>query len=96
MPATFQKGDLVRCTGTFTTQAGVAQDPTAVNFAFTNPAGTTTTYTYGTHTQLVRSSTGVFYVDVDASSTGLWHGRWYATGTGQAAVETKFYVESAF
>ena len=93
----YDKGDLVRCSGAFTDGSGNAQDPDVVIFKFTNPSGTTTTYTYSTDAQLVKDSTGNYHVDVDADETGLWRTRWEATGTGQAADESAFRVtESQF
>jgi len=95
--ASYDVGDVVRCTGTFTTAAGVATDPTAVNFKVRTPAGTVTTYVYGTDAELVKASTGVYTVDVPLTTTGTWAYRFYSTGTGQAAAEATFWVEqSAF
>jgi hypothetical protein len=88
----YDKGDLVRITGTFTTAAGVATDPTAVLFSIKNPAGTTTTYTYGTDAQLVKSTTGIYYVDVNVNAVGTWYYKFYSTGTGQSASEGLFFV----
>jgi hypothetical protein len=45
--------------------------------------------------RLVKSSTGVYYVDVDANAEGPWPVRFYSTGTGQAAEEDIFYVEDS-
>ena len=91
--ANFDKGDLVRCTGTFTDIAGAVTDPTAVYFQVTNPAGTKVSYVYGTDAALVKSSSGIYYVDVDAASAGRWYYRFYSTGTGQAADEQLFDVD---
>lgn len=93
---TYDKGDLVRVSAAFATSAGVATDPTTVKFSFTDPAGTTTTYTYSTDVQLVKDSTGNYHVDIDASSTGNWLYRFFSTGTGQAAAEGEFFVKSNF
>ena len=92
----YSKGDLVRCSAAFATSAGAATDPTVVRFQVRNPAGATTAYVYGTDAQLVRSSTGSFYVDVDASQVGTWHYRFYSTGTGQAADEGSFRVRDSW
>ena len=93
----FQVGDLVRVTGTFTTLAGAATDPTAVFFSYKTPAGVTTTLTYGVDAALVKSSTGVYYVDVNVTAAGNWYYRFYSTGTGQTADESYFSVPySAF
>jgi RPA family protein len=88
--ATYDKGDLVRVTGTFTNAAGTAIDPTMVKFQVLNPAGTTTTYTYGVDAALVKSAVGVYYVDISADVTGIYYYRFYSTGTGQAADEGQF------
>lgn len=90
----YDLGDLLRVTGTFTNSAGTVQDPTVVKFAFKNPAGSVTTYTYGTDAELVKSSTGIYYVDVNCSSAGTYFVRWYSTGTGQASEEDMFYVNA--
>lgn len=91
----YSKGDLVRCSASFATSAGAATNPTAVLFQVKTPAGSTTTYTYGTDAQLVRASTGNYYVDVDASQVGTYHYRFYSTGTGQAADEGSFRVKDS-
>lgn len=91
----YSKGDLVRCSASFATSAGAATDPTAVLAQVRNPAGTTTTYTYGTDAELVKVSTGNYYVDVNANQVGTWHYRFYSTGTGQAADEGSFKVKDS-
>lgn len=97
MANTYDVGDEIRVTGTFTNSAGTATDPTAVLFKVKNPAGTITTYTYGTDAELVKSATGVYYVDLDLATSGTWYTRFYSTGTGQAAVESTINVrESEF
>ena len=91
----YHDGDLVRCTGTLSDSDGVAQDPAAVLFKFTTPSGTTTTYTYGTDAELVKSATGIYYVDVDGNAAGAWPYTFYATGSGQSAAEAFFHVEAS-
>ena len=89
----FDYGDNPRVTATFETASGTDTDPTAVYFKFTNPAGTTTTYEYGTDAEVVKSATGVYYVDIDCSAAGVYLWRFYSTGTGQASEEGWFVVE---
>lgn len=91
---TFDKGDLVRCTGAFTNLAGTAIDPSTVLFKTKNPADTVVTYTYPTSPELVKDSVGNYHVDVNANLDGQWWTRWESTGTGQAAQESSFYVKS--
>lgn len=88
----YDVGDLVRVTGTFTDSAGTATDPTVVGFKYNDPAGTTTTYIYGTDAEVVKDSTGVYHVDISATTKGVWEYRWYATGVGQSAGEGHFTV----
>lgn len=47
MANNYYKGQKVRCTGTFTTSAGTAVDPTAVVFITKDPDGTMVGYHYG-------------------------------------------------
>lgn len=89
----YDKGDLIRCSGAFTDADGAAQDPTAVFFQFKNPSGETTTYTYDDDAELVKVSTGNYRVDVNADEIGTWSYRFYSTGTGQAAGEGQFSVK---
>jgi len=89
------KGDTVRCTGTFTDSDGTAADPTAVLFQFKDPSGNAATYTYGTDAELVKSGIGVYYVDVDADEAGTWVYRFYATGTGKSAAQSTFGIKKS-
>ena len=92
----YQRGDLVRCTASFATSAGVATDPTAVRFQVRDPANVTTEYVYGTDAELVRSAAGAYYVDVNANQAGTWRYRFYSTGTGQAADEGAFRIKDSW
>ena len=85
-------GDLVRCTGAFAT-SGTNVNPEAVFFKVKTPAGTVTTYAYGTDAALVRDSTGVYHVDVNAAEAGQYVYRFWSTGAGQAAAEGQFLVK---
>lgn len=88
----YHLGDLVRVSGVFTNAVGTAVNPTVVNLSFRNPSGNETTYIYGTDAALVKDSTGNYHVDIDADEAGIWHYRWWSTGTGQAAEAVKFIV----
>jgi len=94
--ADYEKGDLVRCSAAFTDADGNYLDPTAVLFRFKKPDGTTTTYTYGADAELVKDAVGRYHVDVDADAEGVWAYRFESTGTGQAAGEEAFTVDSVF
>ena len=89
-------GTLVRLQATFTV-SGTVTDPTAVTFKLRDPIGTVTTYVYGTDAQLVKSATGVYYVDYTTAAEGLHAWRMTGTGTVVAAEEQQFRVrESSF
>lgn len=97
MSNNYDLGELVRCTGTFTDIDGNAQDPESVFAEILDPSGNEDEYEYGVDAELVKSATGVYYVDVDADEVGWWSYRVYSTGSGQAAAESKFLVvESDF
>lgn len=89
---TYDKGDVVRCAGTFADSDGTPQDPTAVFFKFKTPGGTITLYTYGVEAELVKDSAGNYHIDIDASEVGTWAYRFYSIGDGKAAGEKLFFV----
>lgn len=87
-------GDLVRITGDLATAAGVAIDPTALVCKVLSPAGTTTTYTYGTTAFPIRDGTGEYHVDVTPTEEGDWYYSFTSTGTGQAMDDGSFRVRA--
>ena len=90
---THDLGDLVRVEGKFyTATTGVLADPTVVKLTIREPDATLTTYVYGTDAALVKASTGTYYADINADLVGMWHYRWWSTGTGQAAEEGRFRI----
>lgn len=93
--AKFDVGDLVRVTITFSV-GGSNIDPTGLTFRHKDPSGNTSaTFTYGTSSEVVRESTGVYYSDVSVDEAGVWRVRWATTGTYQSAVEDDFYVRTS-
>ena len=96
MAVHFDKGDEIRVQTTFSDSDGNATDPAAVYFKFTDPSGNTATYTYGVDAELVKSATGIYYVDIDCDESGSWRWRFYSIGSGQATDEGYFIVEPSF
>jgi hypothetical protein len=82
--SSYDVGDKARVTATF---GSGSIDPSTVVAKVKNPLGQVTTYTYGTDAALVRSSLGVYYIDVSLTVAGTWWVRFESTGTGQAAEE---------
>lgn len=83
---------------TFEDWANAATDPTTVTCTSLKPDGTETTYTYGTDSELTKSSTGNYMLTITASQPGQWGYRWLTTGTGTTtALEGAVHVmQSAF
>jgi len=97
MANTYDVGDLPRVTGTLADSAGTASDPAGtITVSIKDPSGNTTSYVYGTDAELVKSSTGVYYVDVSVDEAGPWLYRFASgTGSGQAAAESYFMVQDS-
>lgn len=96
----YDVGDVVRITVSFTDIDGEVADPTAVAVSYRVPRGAVTTLEYGTDAEVIKSSTGVYYVDVavpSAASGSKLQYRWVGTGAIVAAVEGEISVrQSAF
>ena len=93
MASTYDIGDRIRETVTFKNASSAVADPTAVKCHVENPAGTVTTHIYAISTgEIVRSSTGVYYLDVTTTGHGQYEVRWTGTGTVVASVEGWFSV----
>ena len=91
----YTRGSLIRSTATFENASDVATDPTVVTVVYRPSDGTEVTKIYGTDGEVVKSATGVFYIDLAANSSGSWRVRWTGTGTVVAAVETSFVVDNS-
>lgn len=87
-------GSMIRLTSTFKV-SGTNTDPTAITFKVRAPSGTVTTYVYGTDAQLVKSATGVYYVDYTPAAEGVYAWRMAGTGTCVAAEEQQFTVKDS-
>lgn len=86
-------GTVVRTTGTFRVGSTLT-DPTAITCMVKTPAGVETSYVYGS-SAVVRSSVGVYYLDVPCTESGKWYLRWKGTGTAAAAEESSFSVDAS-
>jgi hypothetical protein len=86
MPSTYDVGDLVRATATFTSLTGALTDPTTVVCTVKHPDASVTT------SSNTKSSTGVYYSDITIDADGWWYYRFAGTGTLVAAEEGSFFV----
>lgn len=83
----------IRCNVEFKNRSGAFVDPTTITFKIKSPTGTITTYTYITDEELVKESTGRYYIIVEPDESGTWHYRFSGTGTIKAAGESRFTVK---
>jgi hypothetical protein len=88
----FNVGDLVRITGTWSDTAGTTVDPTTVTVYYKDPSSNITELVYGVDTDVVKSDTGIYYVDIDIDEPGNWYYRWKGVGVAQAADSDWFYI----
>lgn len=93
---TYNRGTKVRVSAPFTlVSSGAALDPDVVKLSVKTPAGVVTTYTYGTDAEVVRDSVGNYHADLEATESGTWYYRWFATGNGMTGDEERFEVRVA-
>jgi hypothetical protein len=92
-PNTYDKGDLVRLTATFTVSSAVT-DPTTITLKVQDPSGNEATYTYAL-AQVTKVSTGVYRYDLTIDEAGYWTWRWAGTGTVVAASESYLLVRGS-
>lgn len=88
--STYQIGDVVRLTATFTNAAGANTDPTARAWTVKEPDGT------DNNPSDTKSEDGVFYIDFTITQSGFHV--WKAVGTGgdgAGTVDGSFYVSKA-
>jgi len=87
-------GQTVRLTATFTNPAGQAADPTTVRFKVKEPSSKQTTYTYVLNgLVVVKSATGIYYIDVLLDKSGYWYYRWEGSGANAGALESSVQVD---
>jgi hypothetical protein len=94
MGTTYDIGDVVRVLVTFTSSTSntTGVDPSGVTFAYETPDGTSVSEVYGSDTDVVKSTTGVYYRDIVTTASGLYETRFTSTGTWATSVESWFNV----
>jgi len=89
-------GNKIRVSVTFTDllNSGVAVDPDSVYCTVCTPTNTTTEYEYGVDSEVVRSDTGDYYLDLPLTSDGYWYTRWYGLdSSGNALVAEEVQIK---
>jgi hypothetical protein len=95
-PGRIYAGSQVDIPVKFQTSADADVDPTTVVATTLDPAGTETSYTYGTDTEVTKQSVGDYTLRITATMPGRWRYRWLTTGTGTVvALEGSFNVQAS-
>ena len=89
-------GSTMRATFTFRTYVGTEADPTTVRLRYRPPEGAMQEFLYAADDEVVKSATGVYYLDIPLTAPGTWLVG--AKGTGEVAINSPdftFNVDSA-
>jgi hypothetical protein len=70
-------------------------DPQEVSFVVKDPAGTTTTYVYGTDLVVAKLGVGLYELTLTPDSAGIWRVRLECGGNYLGAEEIRFYVQAS-
>jgi hypothetical protein len=96
MSSPFVAGEIVHVSAEFQSYVDAVLtyvNPDHVYFKYKRPGLDPVTYEYGVDTQLKRSATGKYYVDLDTTGhCGKWYYKFYGTGDNQAAQQGEFEV----
>jgi uncharacterized protein YfaS (alpha-2-macroglobulin family) len=95
LPAKYQPGDVVKILFTIVQADGLTPfDPSSVRFHTINPAGTKTTKTFGTDSEVTKLSTGVYQFLLAIPYTAAAVGTWTYDAQGLDAGSNSLLVES--
>ncbi len=93
---TFYVGDTVRLsTDIADPDTEAAVDPSAVTFKVKSPSSVTTTYIYGTHTNVSKSAVGAYHADIEVDQAGRWLWRIEVEGTVSGVDEGALLVTAS-
>ena len=83
----FVQGTLIRIKASFADINGTPTDPSTITFKVQDPNGAKTTYVYPS--TIAKSSTGVYYIDVNLNVPLIWSFRYEGTGSITAASQAQ-------
>jgi len=92
MANAYKNKNTIRLSAAFSL-SGTATDPTTGAFKIRRPNGVEISYVYGTDVQLVKASTGNYYVDWLLGLAGVHYYGFVGTGACAAADEASFEVK---
>jgi hypothetical protein len=87
------EGQTIQFRASFTDKDGVATDPTQIQVTILEPDGTSTNYLYNTDPEVIKESTGVYYINRPANQQKKWRHRWQGDGAILAVAEATVLVE---
>lgn len=90
MANTYDMGEKVKITGTFTLN-GEPADPATVRIYYKDPSGTIVTKTYGVDPEIAKESSGVYSFSISLDEAGSWYYR-MDDGGNNVAAEGQFQV----
>lgn len=90
----FDIGDGVRFGSTFTDLSDTNTDPTTVIVKIQDPSGDVETLEYGVDADVIKSATGIYYVDRTIDEAGVWWQRWTGAGALIVAQEDSILVQA--
>ena len=88
-------GEAARLSVAIADPTGAAADPGALRLKTKSPAGTLTTYTYGSSGELVRDGVGNYHADIQLTAAGQWFWRWETDAPNAGAAEGSLSVASS-
>lgn len=89
---TYDIGDKPEFGVTVTDRNGTAGDPDTLTFTIKDPSANVESYVYGTDAEVVKTGTGVYYVQYELDEVGAWYYEWDASGTLDVAEQGSFDV----
>ncbi|CAN1724428.1 conserved protein of unknown function [Hyphomicrobium sp. 1Nfss2.1] len=89
-------GNPMQLTVTLVDENGTAVDPDTVTFKTYDPWDRKVTYTYGTDSEVTRSSAGVYVAEITPDKAGRWKFRWQTTGPVFATEDSFIVLTSPF
>jgi hypothetical protein len=90
----YDVGDGVRFKCSFKDLDDAAADPTTVTALIKDPSGNVETLVYGVDAAVIKSATGIYYVDRTIDEAGIWRHRWTGTGALTVAEESSVSVRT--
>ena len=95
MPA-YDIGNKIRITATFTDPLDndAKVDPDTVYCSVYTPSSEKTDYEYDTDDEVIKTGTGIYYMDVPLDESGNWYVRWWGVDADEiATVAEEVFIE---